>query len=81
LLGDKYVRRPRWGTYLRPAHVAAIGGRDRILAVVKPPVVRDIGDLLYIQLSERVSEATSDQAKARYRAFVELVAPITMPPE
>ena len=81
LLGDKYVRRPRWGTYLKPAHVAAIGGRDRILDVVKPPVVRDIGELLYIQLSERVSESTGDAAKARYRAFADLLAPITMPPE
>lgn len=81
LLGATYVRRPRWGTYLKPAHVAAIGGRERILDVVKPPVVRDIGELLYIQLSDRVSESTGDAAKVRYRAFADLLAPITMPPE
>jgi hypothetical protein len=80
MLGNEYVRRPRWGTYLKPAHVAAVGGRDRILEVVRPPVVRDVGDLLYIQLTDRVSEATSDAAKARYRAFADLLAPITMPP-
>lgn len=81
LLGTKYVRRPRWGTYLKPEHVEAVGGRAKIIDVVKPPVVRDIGELLYIQLTERLSEATSDAAKARYRAFAELLAPITMPPE
>ncbi|NVB85042.1 MAG: hypothetical protein HOV81_42135 [Kofleriaceae bacterium] len=81
MLGNEYVRHPRWGTYLKAAHVAAVGGRDKILDIVKPAVVRDVGDLLYIQLTERVSEATSDVAKARYRAFAELLAPITVPPE
>lgn len=81
LLGDTYVRHPRWGTYLKPAHVAAVSGRAKIIDVVRPGVVRDVGDLLYIQLTERVSDATSDVAKARYRAFAELLAPITMPPE
>ncbi len=79
MLGNEYVRRPRWGTYLKPAHVAAVGGRDKIVEVVQPPVVREVGDLLYIQLTERVSEATSDAAKARFRAFAELLAPITVP--
>ncbi|NVB85040.1 MAG: hypothetical protein HOV81_42125, partial [Kofleriaceae bacterium] len=40
LLGDTYVRHPRWGTYLKPAHVAAVGGRDKILDTVKPAIVR-----------------------------------------
>ncbi|MEO8840635.1 MAG: hypothetical protein ABI704_03630 [Kofleriaceae bacterium] len=78
-LGKEYVRKPRWGTYLKPAHVAAVGGREKILAVVKPPVVRDVGDLLYVQLSERVSDATSEAAKARWQAFADLLAPITVP--
>lgn len=80
LLGHTYVRRPRWGTYLKPAHVAAVGGRARILEVVQPEVSRDVGDLFYVQLTARVTEATSDVAKQRYRAFAELLAPITMPP-
>jgi hypothetical protein len=50
-LGDAFVRRPRWGTYLNRAHVAAIGGRQKILDVVQPPVTRDVGELFYVQLS------------------------------
>ncbi len=80
LLGHTYVRRPRWGTYLKPAHVAAIGGRERILDVVQPAVTREVGELFYVQLTATVSGATNDVAKRRYRAFAELLAPITMPP-
>jgi hypothetical protein len=78
-LGNEYVRAPRWGTYLKPEHVTAIGGRDRIVSVVKPPVVRDVGDLLYVQLSERVSDALAPETEARRLAFADLLAPITMP--
>jgi hypothetical protein len=78
-LGNRYVRRPRWGTYLKPAHVEAVGGRAKILEVVKPPVAREVGDLFYVQLSEWVSEATSEAARERWHAFVELLAPITVP--
>jgi hypothetical protein len=78
-LGHEYVRAPRWGTYLKPAHVAAIGGRDRIVTVVKPPLVREVGDLLYVQLSERVSDALAPETEARRRAFADLLAPITLP--
>jgi len=80
LLGHQYVRRPRWGTYLKPAHVEAVGGRAKILEVVQPEVTRDVGDLFYVQLTAKVTEATSDLAKRRYRACAELLAPITMPP-
>jgi acyl-coenzyme A thioesterase PaaI-like protein len=80
LLGHQYVRRPRWGTYLKPAHVEAVGGRAKILEVVQPEVTRDVGELFYVQLTAKVTEATSDAAKRRYRAFAELLAPITMPP-
>jgi hypothetical protein len=79
-LGSQYIRKPRWGTYLKPAHVAAIGGRARLLEVVQPPVVREVGDLLYLQLSERVSDAESEFARKRWMAFAALVAPIVMPP-
>jgi len=80
LLGHQYVRRPRWGTYLKPAHVEAVGGRAKILEVVQPEVTRDVGDLFYVQLTAKVTEATSDLAKHRHQAFAELLAPITMPP-
>jgi hypothetical protein len=79
-LGHAYVRRPRWGTYLKPAHVAAVGGRERILEVVQPEVTRDVGALFYVQLTARVSDATSELAKQRAAAFANLLAPITMPP-
>lgn len=78
-LGDEYIRAPRWGTYLKPAHVAAVGGRDRIVDFVKPPVVRDVGELLYVQLSERVGDALAPETEVRRRVFAELLAPITMP--
>jgi hypothetical protein len=78
-LGDEYIRAPRWGTYLKPAHVAAVGGRDTILAAVKPPLIRDVGELLYVQLSERVADALAPETEARRRVFADLLAPITMP--
>ena len=56
-----------------------MGGRDKILAVVKPPVVRDVGDLLYVQLSERIIDALAPEAALRLRAFTDLVAPLTLP--
>jgi hypothetical protein len=78
-LGDEYIRAPRWGTYLKPTHVAAVGGRDKIISVVKPPVVREVGELLYVQLSERVADALAPETEARRRVFADLLAPITMP--
>lgn len=78
-LGHAFVRRPRWGTYLKRAHVAAIGGRDRIVEIVQPEVIREVGELLYVQLTSRVSESTSDAAKRRFVAFAKLIAPITLP--
>ena len=71
---------PRWGTYLKPAHVAAVGGRERILEVVQPEVTREVGELFYVQLTARVSDAASEVAKQRQAAFAGLLAPITMPP-
>lgn len=77
-LGHAVVRRPRWGTYLKPAHVDAIGGRARIADLVQPEIMRDVGDLLYVQLTERVTESTSDAAKQRFVAFAKLLAPLTL---
>jgi hypothetical protein len=78
-LGDQYVRLPSWGTFLRPTHVEAIGGRARLLDVVQPPVVQDVGDLLYVQLSTNVADALAPETEARRRAFADLLAPITVP--
>ena len=78
-LGERYVRPPGWATFLRRAHVDAVGGRDHLLAVVQPPVVHDVGDLLYVQLSASVADARTPAAEARRRALAELLAPITVP--
>lgn len=80
-LGSRYVRPPAWGTYLAPAHVEAVGGRERIVEVVRPPVMRDVGSMLYVQLTERVEDAVSPEALERRRLFAELLEPITVPRE
>ena len=78
-LGDRYVRLPGWATFLRSAHVDAVGGRARLLAAVAPPVVHELGDLLYVQLSATVAEALAPATEARRRALADLLAPITVP--
>ncbi|NVB80738.1 MAG: hypothetical protein HOV81_20245 [Kofleriaceae bacterium] len=78
-LGERYVRFPGWATFLRSAHVDAIGGREKLLATVNPPVVHDVGDLLYLQLSASVDDALSDETQARRRALIELLTPIIVP--
>ena len=79
-MGERYVRPPAWATFLRRAHVDAVGGRDHLLATVQPPVVHDLGDLLYLQLSASVEDALAPETEARRRALAELLAPITVPP-
>jgi len=78
-LGERYVRLPGWATFLRSAHVEAVGGRARLLAAVEPPVVHDVGDLLYVQLSTTVADALAPATEARRRALADLLAPITVP--
>lgn len=79
LVGNKYVRPAHWGTYRNAEHVAAVGGRRRIEEVVRPPVHIDVGELLYVQLSERVEDALTPDTLVRWRAFVELLEPIAVP--
>ncbi len=78
-LGGKFTRPPGWGTYLAPEHLAAIGGRERIAEVAQPAVMRDVGRLLYVQLSERAEDAMQPEIIARKRALWELMAPVTVP--
>nr|MDQ3368888.1 hypothetical protein [Myxococcota bacterium] len=78
-LGDRWVRPPRWGTYLRAEHVAALGGRERLVSIVQPPVVRDVGALLYVQLSDGPDTALAPATLARQRAFAELLAGLIVP--
>lgn len=77
-LGERYVRPPGWGTFLRPSHIEAVGGRARLLELVQPAVVEVVGPLLYVQLS-RLGDALAPETEARRRALAELLAPITVP--
>lgn len=79
LLGDRYVRFPGWATFLRRAHVDAVGGREKLLAIVKPPVVHDVGDLLYVQLSASIEDALAPETEARRQALIALLQPIIVP--
>ena len=78
-LGDEYLRAPRWGTYLSSKHLGAIGGKQRVLDAVQPPVVYEVGALLYFQLSECVADAMSPTTEAKRAAFEALVAPLLPP--
>lgn len=78
-LGRRFVRHPRWGTYLRADHVAAVGGRAKI-AAISPAVLVDVGDLLYVQLTESLETADSPEGTAKQRTLADLLAPITVPP-
>jgi hypothetical protein len=60
-------------------HVAAAGGRDRLVAVVGGHA-RDVGDLLYLQLTTSPADAGSAEAEARRSALADLLAPFTVPP-
>ncbi|HTJ44022.1 MAG TPA: hypothetical protein VL463_18075 [Kofleriaceae bacterium] len=78
-LGAKYVRAPRWGTYLPAWAVEAVGGYSAIEAKVAPAIAREVGETLYVQLSARVDDALAPEAEAKRRALADLLAPITTP--
>jgi hypothetical protein len=79
-LGTKWVRPAQWGDYYNAAELAAIGGRERIASAVAPAVIREVGDLTYVQLSERVEDALAPATEAKRRALADLIAPIVTPP-
>ena len=76
VLGRTYARHPRWGTYLHAGHIAAIGGVDRIRAVVEPAVIAPVGPLTYVQLTPSIATAMTAEAEAKRQAFEQLMAPI-----
>jgi hypothetical protein len=78
-LGRRFVRHPRWGTYLRADHVAVVGGRGKI-AAISPAMLVDVGDLLYVQLTDSPETADSPEGAAKQRMLADLLAPITVPP-
>lgn len=75
-LGRTYARHPRWGTYLNAAHVAAIGGFDRIRDEVQPARIEAVGDLTYIQLTDSIETGMSAVAGERRRKLQALMAPV-----
>lgn len=77
-IGDRWVRPGRWGTYLSAAHVDAAGGRERIRAAVEPAVLRDVGPLLYVQLSPP-ADALAPATRAKQDALAALLAPLALP--
>lgn len=75
-LGGKYSRYPRWGTYLHPEHVAAIGGRDRIAREVEPALFEQVDDLLYIQLTADFEDANTPVMWEKRLKLRKLMEPI-----
>lgn len=80
LLGAKYVRNARWGTYLRDHHIDAVGGIDRIRREVEPARIDRLGELVYFQLTESIADAVDAACDAKRRAFDAVLAPILPPP-
>lgn len=75
-VGGTYARHPRWGTYLHAAHVAAIGGVEKVRAVVDPARIDTIGPLMYIQLTDSIESALTAEAGEKRGALQTLMAPI-----
>lgn len=77
-LGRTYARHPRWGTYLNAAHLAAIGGVERVQAEVAPAVITPLGELTYLQLTPSIETAMSTEAEQKRQALEALMAPILL---
>jgi hypothetical protein len=82
-LGDKYIRHPRWGTYLRRAHLDRVGGLQRIRDTVPLAKVLELGgagDLVYLQCTEHPSGALTSEGEQVRQALQDALAPIVAPP-
>jgi hypothetical protein len=82
-LGDKYIRHPRWGTYLRRAHLDRCGGLQRIRDTVPLAKVLELGgagDLVYLQCTEHPSGALTREGEQVRQALQDALAPIVAPP-
>lgn len=77
-IGGKYVRHPRWGNYLLPRHLDAVGGLARVRAEVEPHEVREVGELIYVQLTS-FGDALTEVCEAKRRALEAILAPILVP--
>lgn len=80
VVGAKYVRNARWGTYLRNHHIDTVGGLERIRREVEPARIDRLGELVYFQLTETIDDALGPACAAKRRAFDAVLAPILPPP-
>ncbi len=82
-LGDKYIRHPRWGTYLRREHLDRVGGLSRIRDSVPLAKVLELGgpgDLVYLQCTEYPAGALTPEGEQVRQALEDVLAPIVAPP-
>jgi len=78
-IGRSYARYPRWGTYLSDAHLAAIGGVERIQAEVAPATIERVGTVTYIQLTDSIETAMSVECGERRQRLQAIMAPVLAP--
>jgi hypothetical protein len=82
-LGNKYIRHPRWGIYLRRSHLDQVGGLERIRGTVSLVRVLELGgagDLVYLQCTEHPEGAMTVEGESVRRALEDVLAPIVAPP-
>jgi hypothetical protein len=82
-LGDKYIRHPRWGTYLRREHLDRVGGLSPVRDVVPLAKVIELGgagDLIYLQCTEHPAGALTPEGERVRQALEDVLAPIVAPP-
>lgn len=78
-LGGTYVRSPRWGNYLGRAHIAKIGGLDRIRDEVAPAHLIELDKLVFIGLTDDPHDALTAEYERKRSALEALMAPIVAP--
>ena len=82
-LGDKYIRHPRWGNYLRREHLDRVGGLARVRDAVPLAKVLELGgpgDLVYLQCTEHPAGALTPEGEQVRQALEDVLAPIVAPP-
>lgn len=78
-IGRTFARYPRWGTYLNDAHLAAIGGVERVRAEVEPAKIERVGTVTFIQLTPSIETAMTAECGDRRRRLEALMTPILAP--
>jgi hypothetical protein len=81
-LGGKYLRHPRWGTYLRREHLDRVGGLRRVRDAVPLARVLELGgagDLVYLQCTEHPAGALTAEGEGVRHALETVLKPIVAP--